>query len=104
MYNPFGKPLFLPLNAEFYWAFLQGEKSFEYRAYGPRWNEWTCATGRQIILSCGYGKKHRTMGIIKAFTKIDRENVPYSPIPFKLKPGQKVACILIRLEGEKNDV
>lgn len=35
-------------------AFLSGEKTVEYRAYGPRWNESTCTPGRKALLSHGY--------------------------------------------------
>ena len=31
------KPLFIPLKAEFFNAFERGEKTAEYRVYGPRW-------------------------------------------------------------------
>lgn len=36
------KPLFIPLKKEYYEAFECGEKTVEYRAYGPWWNEKTC--------------------------------------------------------------
>jgi hypothetical protein len=53
------KPLFIPLMGIYYDAFARGEKSYEYRPYGPRWNERTCFAGRKAILSRGYGKKNR---------------------------------------------
>ncbi len=58
------KPLFIPLNGEYYDAFERGDKINEYRAYGPRWNEKTCYAGRWAILSRGYGKKNRMAGLI----------------------------------------
>ena len=62
------KPLFIPLKREFFDAFARGEKHFEYRTYGPRWNERTCAIGRQVTLSLGYGKAHRLAGVITSFS------------------------------------
>lgn len=60
------KPLFLPLGAQFFDDFMSGEKTAEYRLFGPRWNLKTCIPGRQIMLSRGYGQQNRAMGIIKA--------------------------------------
>lgn len=58
------KPLFIPLKAEHYDAFARGEKTEEYRLRGKRWNMETCRVGRRVILSRGYGKKHRLTGVI----------------------------------------
>jgi len=44
------------------------QKKFEYRTYGPRWNEKTCAIGRQVTLSLGYGKSRRLSGIVESFS------------------------------------
>lgn len=33
------KPLFIPIKREFFEAFERGDKTHEYRLYGPRWNE-----------------------------------------------------------------
>lgn len=63
------KPLFIPLNTEHYEAFSNGSKSEELRRYGPRWNENTCAIGRDVVLSKGYGKKHRMTGRVWKFSK-----------------------------------
>ena len=63
------KPLFVPLKAEFFEAFASGAKKDELRRYGPRWNETTCAVGRVVTLSRGYGKAQRLSGIIRAFKK-----------------------------------
>jgi hypothetical protein len=65
------KPLFIPLKAEFYERFKSGEKRSELRLYGPRWNERTCTPGRDVILSCGYGKAKRLTGKIALFLKRD---------------------------------
>lgn len=63
------KPLFIPLYTEFYNAFENGSKSDELRLYGPRWNEKTCAIGRAVVLSKGYGKANRMTGRIFKFKK-----------------------------------
>lgn len=63
------KPLFVPLKTEYYELFESGRKKAELRKYGPRWNEKTCAIGKPVILSKGYGKKHRIAGKIIDFKK-----------------------------------
>lgn len=63
------KPIFLPLKTEYYEQFASGEKREELRRYGLRWNENTCAVGREVILSKGYGKHHRMNGRIWKFKK-----------------------------------
>lgn len=61
--------LFIPLKKEYFEAFERGEKTEEYRIYGPRWNERTCAIGRPVVLSCGYGKARRLRGVVVSFTE-----------------------------------
>lgn len=61
------KPLFIPLKREYFEMFARGEKTSELRLYGPRWNEKTCALGRAVVLSLGYGKQHRLTGCITGF-------------------------------------
>jgi hypothetical protein len=63
------KPLFIPLKAEFYEAFATGSKDTEYRLYGARWNEHTCAIGRAVVLSYGYGVQRRMSGVVVGFTR-----------------------------------
>ena len=58
------KPLFVPLNTEYFEAFANGKKSEELRKYGKRWNEITCKPGREIVISKGYGKRNRLKGRI----------------------------------------
>lgn len=65
---PAGCGLFIPLKREFYEAFERGEKGFEYREYGPRWNERTCRLGRPVTISMGYGKTRRLRGTITHFS------------------------------------
>jgi len=63
------KPLFVPLETEFFELFESGKKTEELRLYGPRWNEKTCAPGRAVTLSKGYGKQARLTGKIYKFKK-----------------------------------
>ncbi len=63
------KPLFVPLKTEHYEAFADGSKRDELRRYGPRWNEHTCVVGRGVVLSKGYGKRHRMAGRIWRFKR-----------------------------------
>jgi uncharacterized phage protein (TIGR01671 family) len=67
--NRMEKPLFIPLNTEYYKAFESGEKTEELRRYGPRWNERTCVVGRRATLSKGYGKQNRLSGYVCRFIK-----------------------------------
>lgn len=60
-------PLFIPLKGQFYDAFISGEKSIEYRRFGPRWNFETCVIGRSVTLSRGYGKQNRREGVVVKF-------------------------------------
>ena len=63
------KPLFIPLKTEYFQAFKDGSKTDELRAYGARWNEKTCAAGRPVTLSKGYGKHERMTGRVWRFKK-----------------------------------
>jgi hypothetical protein len=93
------KPLFLPLKAAYFDAFVDGSKTEEYRLYGPRWNEGTCKIGRPVLLSRGYGKRSRRWGVIESFRRAD----PPDPIAwrdcYRGKSGD-AACIKIRLTGD----
>ncbi len=66
-----GKPLFIPLKAEYFEMFASGQKTSELRLYGPRWNEKTCTVGRKVVLSKGYGKSHRIDAKVTEFHKRD---------------------------------
>jgi hypothetical protein len=46
--------LFLPLNTIWHTLFLSGEKTWELRAYGKRFNEKSCAIGRAVEIRRGY--------------------------------------------------
>jgi hypothetical protein len=93
-----GSALFIPLRGEYFDAFARGEKRTEYRRRGPRWNAETCAIGRRVVLSRGYGKGQRLTGVITGFC--------YDTIPSRL-PGWlecyghgagDAACITITLD------
>lgn len=62
------KPLFIPLNTEYYRAFERGEKDCGIRLYGKRWNRKTCYEGRPVTLSMGYGKQNRLTGVVTKVT------------------------------------
>ncbi|MEO1528488.1 MAG: hypothetical protein AAFX06_23945 [Planctomycetota bacterium] len=63
------RPLFIPLKSQYYEAFIDGTKKTEFRKYGARWNETTCAVGRRVTISKGYGKQNRRTGVIVSFEK-----------------------------------
>lgn len=63
------KAMFLPLKSQYFDAFKAGTKTVEYRRYCKRWDERTCAIGRAVVLSRGYGKHSRLSGIITAFER-----------------------------------
>lgn len=70
------KPAFLPLNKEYYIKFKQHLKHDEYRLYGGRFVEKNFETGRPIVVSCGYGKHDRTVGVIEGFFLKDLHELP----------------------------
>lgn len=69
------KPLFVPLNAEYYDAFASGDKDTEYRMFGRGWNFKTCIVGRPVLLSRGYGKQSRMAGTVVRFQKLWWKNI-----------------------------
>lgn len=69
------KPLFVPLKTRWFRAFASGEKSVEYRAYGPRWNERTCTPGRQATLSHGYSGE-RLGATVTSFEVLPMQQAP----------------------------
>jgi hypothetical protein len=69
------KPLFIPLRSEWFFAFADGSKNTEYREYGPRWNERTCAVGREAVLSHGYSGK-RLYRTVAGFLKLLPKDAP----------------------------
>lgn len=70
-------PLFIPLRGEYYDAFAAGTKTEEFRRAGRGWNATTCAIGRSVTLSRGYGKAHSQIGVITGFRIIaDPDKLP----------------------------
>ena len=69
------KPLFIPLKTQWFRQFETGEKETEYRAYGPRWNERTCAIGREAVLSHGYSGE-RLQRRVAGFKKLASIEAP----------------------------
>lgn len=96
------KPIFIPLKAEFFEAFERGEKEWEFRPYGSRWNERNCKVGRAVVLSYGYGKKRRLHGVVAQFVR--------DPGPTKTEAWRKcygdregdAACIRVTLTPNSN--
>jgi hypothetical protein len=94
------KSLFIPLKSKFYDAFIAGTKTVEYRRHGPGWNAKTCAIGRRVVLSKGYGKANRVTGTIVGFlvstspTYTDAWRACYGCT------GGEAACIKIALDVE----
>lgn len=92
------KPLFIPLKRKFFQAFEEGRKDTEYRLRGPRWNAETCAIGRAVVLSLGYGKQRRLKGVITGFH--------YNTLPSRIpgwiecygRQSGDAACIRIEIE------
>jgi hypothetical protein len=87
-------PLFVPLDRPYFEAFERGDKTEEFRPYGPKWNEKTCPIGRRVVLSMGYGKARRLPGRIVSFRQ-DRH-------PFLLPGwlecyGDKVGVVAARI-------
>ena len=93
------KALFLPLKSTYFAAFAAGEKQVEYRKAGGRWNANTCAVGRPVVLSNGYGKGQRLEGTISAYEeRLPAELGPeYEDwaVACDMAAGQKIACIHI---------
>lgn len=94
------KPLFIPLKTEFYEAFRDGSKTVEYRRYGPRWNERTCERGRPVVLSKGYGKRHRMQGTIVGFMVSNHPTTSEAWIKCYGTSGDLAACIRIAVQPE----
>ena len=89
------KPLFIPLITKYYEAFLEGNKNTEYRQYGARWNEKTCAIGREVALSKGYCKANRISGKIESFNKIKLSDAPVNVASIYPDANKFIAAIKI---------
>lgn len=92
------KALFIPLCAGPFDEFKAGTKGEEYRPEGPRWNAEVCRIGRRVVLSRGYGKKHRLQGVIVGYRSTTPAEVPNWSTYYPKKKGP-VAAIKIEVEG-----
>lgn len=94
-----GSALFIPLKQEYFEAFESGQKTEEYRPYGPRWNERTCPIGRRVVISLGYGTQRRLTGTIMSFRKSEEVTASAEWRACYGTKGHKVAaCIGIALD------
>ena len=73
------RALFIPLRGVYFDQFERGEKRTEYRQRGPRWNAETCAIGRRVVLSRGYGSNSGDAACITI--QIDGMNDRTQPTP-----------------------
>jgi hypothetical protein len=92
------KPLFIPLKTEYFLAFQAGSKTVEYRRHGALWNAKTCRIGRPVVISHGYGNKHRMTGRVIGFEVKMMDSRDW--IACYGEPGE-AACIEIELDGVK---
>lgn len=90
--------LFIPLKAEFFEAFANGSKVYEYRQRGARWNAETCWIGRAVILSRGYGKARRLAGRITGFHYDTQPNKLPGWVKCYGRLAGDAACIRIEVE------
>jgi hypothetical protein len=88
------KPLFVPLNGEYFQQFATGTKRFEWRQYYRGWNERTCVPGREAILANGYGWP-RLLGVVRSFDILSHCPNPAFDIIFPgwIQSGGRVAQI-----------
>jgi len=70
------KPLFFALKTVWFRAFESGTKTIEYRRYGARWHERSCAIGRAVVLSHGYSGA-RLYGRVAAFNAMPMHSEIY---------------------------
>jgi DNA-directed RNA polymerase subunit RPC12/RpoP len=91
------KAMFLPLKSQYFDAFKAGTKTVEYRRYCKRWDERTCAIGRPVVLSRGYGKHDRLSGVISGFERRHMASTEW--VDCYGEPGW-AACISITLDSQ----
>jgi len=101
------KNLFIPLITEYYEAFKCGEKTYELRVAGKRWNAETCRIGRKVTLSKGYGKANRLYGTVVGFTVVDGTRLKDSHRKNLIKiygtDDNDIALIDIKLEQDDDN-
>ncbi len=96
------KPLFIALKREYFEAFRAGDKTEEFRPEGARWNARTCVVGRPVVLSLGYGKAHRMIGVVTGYR---RSAEPTETPAWRDCYGDRVglaACIAIKITDARS--
>jgi hypothetical protein len=97
-------PLFIPLKKEHFEAFECGKKTIEYRLLGKRWNEKNCHAGREVTLSCGYGKNRRlhaqiAMVVVSPLSSfVDNEKKVIKSVYPSITEKDEIICIFIHLQ------
>lgn len=81
------KPAFIPLKKRYYEQFLDGSKTIEYRIAKRQWRAKNFPVGRPVILSSGYGKKHRTEAIV-----LSSEECPFERLCRLTKNNLEECC------------
>ena len=95
------RPLFVPLYRRYFEQFESGEKKFEFREYGPRWNERTCRIGRAVVLSMGYGKARRLRARVVSFERKETHGDGWAGVFSELGRAQVNVMAVIGIEIEK---
>ena len=99
-----GKALFIPLKKCYFDAFASGRKTVEYRKAGKRWNLKTCTPGREVILSCGYGKQKRLAGRIQeVFIETDPDEFDPDFISIYGKNANQLSIHINVIKEEKGE-
>ncbi|GGH14681.1 hypothetical protein GCM10007036_14190 [Alsobacter metallidurans] len=99
-------PLLLVVRKPYFLEFLRGEKTIEYRRYGPRWCESIWRVGREIGISMTYDGRY---GQLPA-TVTKTEAPPFSAHPEMLdfyegsKPTDKLFLIHVDIPWERVDL
>jgi hypothetical protein len=88
-------PLFLPLKAEYFRAFVEGRKSIEWRKLGKRYNERTLFVGRKVTLSNGYSGARLYGSIVRLEFSVAEKVGPDALALFT--PRQMLAGIHVKL-------
>lgn len=97
-----GSALFIPLRKEFFEAFAEGRKQWEYRRHGTRWNAETCSIGRRVVLSLGYGKHRRLTGRVADFMIVHHPDcLPGWLARYGTDAGH-AACIRVEIDPSPN--
>lgn len=97
-----GSALFIPLRKQYFEAFADGRKQWEYRRHGTRWNAETCSIGRRVVLSLGYGKARRLTGRVADFMIVQHPDCLPGWLACYGADAGHAACIRIDLDQSPN--